>query len=194
MSFPFKTVLVFTLMMNIFYLNAQTKNSSPLKGNREYISANVIGGDLSLISLNYERLLPLTSKSFVSIKFGAGFGEDALETTPKGSPKIYLLLPTHISFNFGRGKSQFEAGLGATFTPNNLYVGMVEYLLLGFRRQPVGNSRFNYRILFSIPMDIKDYNDFENDEDNKIGNIKFFPVGFSIGYSIDSRKFFRRKD
>jgi hypothetical protein len=189
-----KLFFALPLLIGTLGLHAQKRNDLPLKGNREYVSVNVIGGDLSALSFNYERLLPLTQKSFVSLKLGAGFGEDAIDTTAKGSPVTYLLFPTHLSFNFGSGKSQFELGMGATFTPDNPYVGMVEHIFFGFRKQPVGNSRFNYRIYLSIPMDIKDYNDFENDEENKIGNIKFFPIGFSVGYSIDSRKIFGKRD
>lgn len=168
------------------------KTDAALKNQREYASINIIGGDLGLASFNYERLLPMTKKSFVSLKLGTGFGEDAVDTADKGAPKVYWLLPTHLSFNFGSRKSYFEIGIGATFTPDNPNVGMVEHILFGYRRQPIGTGRFNYRIYLSVPIDTKDYNDFENDEDNKIGNIKYFPLGFSIGYSIDSRKFFRK--
>ena len=81
---------------------------------REYVSPNTIFlnalGDVSLISLNYERSHYFKSKFRVAAKIGIGYNINFLLNEPS---KHYFTLPNHILAVYGRIHN-IELGIGST--------------------------------------------------------------------------------
>ncbi len=134
-------------------------------------------GDVSLISINFEKLLIVKPTFILSSKLGFGFNEEfqICAFGPCSSPpQKYLTIPHHVTANFGKGKSFFELGLGGTIIKGNKSQPYMLYPIIGYRIVPLRLNRANFRAFGQIP--------FWNNESN---DIMFFPIGISFGICFE---------
>lgn len=111
-------------------------------------------GDISIISIGYERLFFTSPTSFLAGKVGIGYSEElqlCLFGPCTSVPEKYFTFTHHFSFNFGNGKHFFEAGVGGTYANGinkNFYF---LYPLAGYRLQPL-HRVVGFRIYMNIPL------------------------------------------
>jgi len=133
------------------------------------VNINVCG-DISVISLNYERLQPIASKFFLSFKLGMGYNTE-YEIWNTGDPDKSTITSFHISGNYGK-KNNLELGLGTSLIKGNPIQEYLIYSILGYRYQPISSNKFNLRLFTLIPLT----------KINKGDTFLFIPFGVSVGY------------
>jgi len=131
-----------------------------------------LGGDASLISFGLDRLFFLRPAFFLSAKVGLGYNEKAyLSDTPTES---FLIVPQHLTCNFGRNKSFLELGIGGAWITGNDLSNYTVYPIIGYRRHPFSNPGFSFRVWMYYPF----FQDFAHDN-----SIMLYP-GFSFGLAF----------
>lgn len=137
-----------------------------LKKNQIYVE---VGGNSAIISLNYERVLPLGQKTGLGFRIGAGTaGSVESDTT-----KIAITGLAEINFLYGKSKNYFEAGLGYTFGFNEPLNWCS--IRIGYRYQ--AKKGFLFRI---APMYIYNFEELNGNDDV----FKGIWLGASFGYSF----------
>jgi hypothetical protein len=164
----FTTIIIFSTII----LFAQYKGHFNYAYSRPVNNINLsILGDASLFSVNYERLFLNISNSFFCTA-GVGLGAN-----PKfslfGPAYLFLSIPHHITANLGNKKHFFEFGVGGTYINKNPDLDYINYLIAGFRVQPLESNDFYFRIYGCTSI-----------SDIKSGNISIIPFGLSFGISF----------
>lgn len=141
-------------------------------------------GDISYLSLNFEKRYVINSYIFATGKIGLGLTKEFhLHFNFWGSgsnynypDQYYLTLPHHVSLNFGYRRSFFEIGMGGVFVPLSSYSYYEAYYLypfVGYRYQPLHFNKLLFRIFVSYPLK------------GVFGdNFIFIPVGLSLGWVL----------
>jgi len=132
-------------------------------------------GDVSVISINYERLFLVKSNSFITGKLGVGFNQEfqICFSSNCGPPENFTTIPHHITANVGKGKHFFEFGLGGTFISGNDDHNYLLYPIIGYRLQPIKSNRVNLRV-FGVIHQNTNASDF-------YGDVWLVPLGLSFG-------------
>lgn len=154
-------------------LNAQLKldNIELRPKNNAYVTIG--GADGALISFNYERLFLNSEKFFITAKIGAGYNEQFRLCIfgPCSTPtKKYFVITQHITTNFGKGRSFFEAGLGSTIIGGVASTNFLIYPILAYRFQPLVTNKTLFRI--SVGFLLFNYKNID---------LVFIPIGISVG-------------
>ena len=105
-------VVASVILISIFkcyYLVAQEAKDIRIKEAPNYIFLNVIG-DVSLVSLNYERSYFFSSKFRIAGKIGIGYNINFLLDKPS---EHFFTLPNHLMAIYGN-MYNFELGIGST--------------------------------------------------------------------------------
>lgn len=164
-------VLVFIFFGNSIFAQDSDLKLMPKNG----IHINLLG-DISLVSVNYERLFFIGSSSFLSGKLGIGFNEEVhfcLFSACPPTPHEYITYPFHITGNFGYGRHFFEVGIGATIMDGNITNSYLIYPIFGYRFLPLNSNRVYFRAYAQVPI---------NGLDTE--GIVFVPIGVSLGVSF----------
>jgi hypothetical protein len=161
-----RLITVLLLLSAVPTLDSQETADKDSGLNRNSIYLNLIGGDCSFLSLNYDRLFSLPSGLQASGKLGVGYTLDprAFGSSDEESTSAhYLTLPHHGTLIFGSPDYAYELGLGGTLlvklsggtdadvSPAYPPVLYVLYPVLGCRLQSRGSSRFFCRVYVSLP-------------------------------------------
>lgn len=153
-------------------LNAQEPDDIKKIRPRNNISLNVLG-DVTLLSGNYERILPLTPNILMAAKIGIGYNLDIEAVWADYSRKDnYFAVPMHLSTNFGKERLFLELGYGYTYLRNTKESTFAHYPLIGFRMLPTEKERCSFRMFFYLPLNFLPENYF------------FIPLGFNFGYAF----------
>ncbi|MGB4291539.1 MAG: hypothetical protein WBJ37_01485 [Bacteroidales bacterium] len=98
------TILLFTGRALFAQNQEDIIDSRPLNN----ISLNLLG-DVSIISINYERQILVCPTFILSNKLGLGYNEEFEFCIfgPCSPPEKYLTIPHHITGNIGRGRHFF---------------------------------------------------------------------------------------
>lgn len=166
-------VLVLTIT-NSFSSSGQSKatviQSRPL--NNIYVN---IFGDVSLVSVNYERIKIISPYFFLSGNIGVGhqseiqicfFGDCTFPESQK-----FITFPHHLTANVGKKRHFLEVGLGGTYVYGKTQKKYFIFPLIGYRIQPLKSKKAIFRLYFNTSA-------FNSFEENVYLNI---PVGLSIG-------------
>ena len=162
-----KGLLACVLLALVSHLTAQESSGEEPVVPRNSMYLNLIGGDCSFVSLNYDRLFPLLPGLSVSGKLGIGYTFDARLlsiSTSVGTtePPHYLTLPHHATLIIGRSGFAYELGFGGTvlialsgYVDENVSPGYREslyvvYPIVGYRFQPAEPGDFFYRVYLSL--------------------------------------------
>lgn len=185
-----RVIIAFIFLLLNCTLLAQKGGRIQSRQPQNNVYLNFSGVDVSLASLNYERLIFTGSYSFVSVGMGVGYNKVlSFHSGLKNFPDItsygdFMTLPHHITMNLGKYIHFLEIGLGGTAIvgpnpPENYYL----YPLIGYRLHPLQAIRPDFRVYASFPgKSIKNMRKITNDEDNR--GLWWFWIGISIGLSF----------
>ena len=157
---------------------------SKANGNFENRPLNNFGinafGDVSLVSVGYERILINGSKFLLAGKLGLGYNYQKDRCWMGGCPDLpktnYLTIPHHLTGNIGRRIHFFEFGLGGTsFIGGNdeIYQEKQNYLIypiVGYRLQPLESQRIYLRFFVYFPV--------------PEAEVRFTPIGINLGLTF----------
>jgi hypothetical protein len=167
------------LLLSSISLTAQIpQNTADNTMPKNNIYANFLG-DASIVSINYERIFPISSTAFLTGKVGVGYNEDyhMLPVIDWGNSNYYsnkyITFTHHITANWGKKKFYFELGLGGTIVGGNTNYNYLLYPIIGYRLQPFKSNKVNFRVFSCIPVAPFRYT-----------SIWFSPIGVSVGYSF----------
>lgn len=163
-----KKIIFIVLAFVAVSLSAQQRNDSTgfMRSSNFYFT---LFGDVSYLSVNFEKRYVINPGFFVAGKIGLGFSR---EISFFNSPvDTYLALPHQISLNLGHRSSFFEIGMGGTYVPYKPYDPYYFlYPFAGYRFQGLNANKLLMRIFVSYPLS----GDF-------LQGLLFIPFGFSIG-------------
>jgi hypothetical protein len=136
------------------------------------IYVNLIGGDISASSLNYERFFLIRPKFFLAGSLGIGFNKDndSEGTVFELSRATLMTVPHHVTMNVGKKKSYFEFGIGGTWLIGEANQHYYVYPIIGYRFHPFKSLINNYRVYIGVP-----FYGWEN------ADFWMFPIGLSVG-------------
>ena len=161
------TIILITWTKDFAQHNDELTHHRPLNN----ISFNLFG-DVSLVSINYERQFLIGSTFILSTKFGVGLNPES--PCCGVIPPIYVTIPHHITGNLGRGKHFFEFGLGGTIISDYKPKPYLLYPLIGYRLLPLDSGKINFRIFGLLPL----WGPIGTDEFN------ILPIGLNVGISF----------
>lgn len=154
-----KFILLITLIIPGTLILAQDKDTIVLSRPVDNVNVNLLGGDGSLISINYEHIYIVKNNFFLSGKGGLGYNREFQlniciwgPCEPPPPPEQYVTIPHHITGNLGKKRHFLEFGLGGTIVFGNTYQHYYLYPLLGYRIQPLHSDKHNFRIFGSLPI------------------------------------------
>lgn len=146
------SLLIFFTVFTVFTaseLEGQVKDS--LENKRPgLIPSVIVGGNLSIISLDLEKLFYI--KPFFILGTGIGMGFTGNFTPFNEEPdQAYFTLPLHLTGNFGKGRSFAEIGMGGTLLAGGGESIYLFYPMLGYRLLPLKSRKFSFRVWFYYP-------------------------------------------
>lgn len=172
-----RIIIALAILTSTTFLFAQNDEESYINRPENNIYLSTLGADLTIISINYERLIRIRPKSFLTVDMGIGYNTmvDDFEFQGKG----YLTFPHHFTMNLGRRKSFFEFGIGGTLffgddLPNDGTVYYDIYPIIGYRLHPLISKKVNFRVFASFPPSFI-ISDWEN------LTFWWFPIGVCLG-------------
>ncbi|MCF8237414.1 MAG: hypothetical protein K9I85_04605 [Saprospiraceae bacterium] len=133
-------------------------------------------GDVSIVSISYERLFCVRPDHFLTIKAGLGFNQAPIwRILPQLHPsdnvvRNFLTIPHHFTSNYGRGKHFGEIGLGGTLLTGNTGPFYTIYPIVGYRYMPLEMDAICFRIFAMYPFSL-----------NQNAGVWGFPIGLSLG-------------
>ena len=170
-----KFYLFFTanlLLLGFIYCQENQSEKDPFMKNIQRNSFYAeLGGNGGIISINYERLVPVGNKAGLSFRIGAGTAGSADTAT---NDIAYTAL-VEVNFLYGKSKHFLETGIGFT---NAFVVNNTEQwcsIKLGYRYQ--AKKGFLFKI---APMYIYNFEKLDGNDD-VFGGLW---LGLSIGYSF----------
>ncbi len=129
-------------------------------------------GDVSELSLNYERQFPVNGLGFVSARAGIGSNEEFTLCRGRSCPTNNVLtIPIHLTASIGQGPGYPEIGLGSSLIRGDVDDQFFLFPVIGFRFQP---DRSKPGVVFRA---YSTFNVFQF----KAKDLLFFPVGLSLG-------------
>ncbi|MCB0504296.1 MAG: hypothetical protein KDC58_02225 [Cyclobacteriaceae bacterium] len=131
-------------------------------------------GNASLVSLEYERSIPVNRNLFIAGGLGIGYNLEfqICLSGHCGPPDNYLTIPHYITSNYGDGRHLLEVGLGGTYISGNPSRKYLFYPMVGYRLQFKNPRKAYFRVFAQVP--------FGGWEDEII----FSPVGVSFSKLI----------
>jgi hypothetical protein len=186
-----RIIILLTLLASETILYAQIIEESPFSRSRNNIYLNTCGVDVSMLSINYERLFLVKRKFFLTGELGIGYNKvvEFAEAQWSDAPVInfyghYLTIPHHITINVGKRKSFFEFGIGGTAiigndAPQYYYL----YPIIGYRLHPFQSKKANFRVYASLPVECIENMGyiFNGDEGGENWGLWWFYIGVSFG-------------
>jgi hypothetical protein len=169
-----RIIIALAFLISGTILFAQDEGESPFNRPRNNIYDNIFGGDASVSSLNYERLILVRSKCFFTGSLGIGYNKNVDEGYKGSLYQIshsqFMTIPHHITINVGKKRSFFEFGIGGTGIIGDANKNYYLYPIIGYRLHSSKPMKLNYRVYISFP--------FEGYK-----NVEFwwFPIGISVG-------------
>lgn len=139
------------------------------------ISANISSG-AAFLSLDFEKLVFLEPDRILAIGVGFGFNQEFQIFTTSEGPTDYFMLPHHITYNWGKSKSFFEMGLGASWVSGDRQSWYLVYPMVGYRYHPFKNPGFSFKAWVYFPFGQKFITDYNE--------ILFSPLGLSFGIAL----------
>lgn len=183
-----KDVIALALLIPGIILFAQNQEESPVKKPLNNIYLSTFGVDVSMFSINYERLFLVQSKFFLSCGLGIGYNKIVVFTESFILPSIYsygnyLAIPHHITINIGKRKSHFELGIGGTAViGNNAPEKYYLYPIIGYRLHPLITNKANFRVYTTYPIEcIDNMLNILHGAGYQNWGLWWFPIGVSIG-------------
>ena len=170
------SALALLISGNILF--AQNIEESPVNRPRNNIYLSTLGADLTIVSINYERLFFIRPKFFFTGELGIGYNKEmdigiAYSSSNQFQNAQYLTIPHHITMNVGKRKSFLEFGIGGTGIIGNAKQNYYWYPIIGYRLHPFKSKKANFRVNSSFPI---------------IGweNMEFYvlPLGVSLGIGL----------
>ncbi len=157
-----KILLSLALSITATFLFAQDNIEKTDKRPSNIISLNLLG-DISTLSINYERLFWVDPTLFGTAKIGIGFNKRLnLLGDTFSQPTTFPTIPIHLTANIGKGDHFFEFGLGGTMLLKSNVQDYLLYPILGYRMVLLKSQGINFRIFALYPMDrvrlSRDYN------------------------------------
>lgn len=164
---------IFFLVIFFNSMKAQEPENNKRTRPKNNVSLNVLG-DVTLISGNYERIIPIAPQIMIIGKIGLGYNENILRWLDKFIPaNRYFTISGHLTANFGKERLFLEFGAGNTYLTRDGRNINVIYPVIGFRMLPTEPDRISFRIFFYLPRTVLGISEFTAT-----------PLGFNFGYSF----------
>lgn len=143
-----------TLWILIFllpFVSSYAQEDSLTTHNRSDFTMSLnVAGDVSILSLGFDKLFFIKPALTISGKLGLGFnGEFDLTDNPSNT---YFILPHHVTANYGKKKSFLEFGIGGSFVTGSQISEYFVYPILGYRFHPFKNPGFSFRVWLFYPI------------------------------------------
>jgi hypothetical protein len=149
-----RIIIALTFLLSGAILSAQDDEESHINRPRNNVYLSTLGADLTIVSIDYERLFLIRRRFFFTGELGAGYNAQVDDFEFQGIS--YLTFPQHFTMNLGKRKSFFEFGIGGTLfigedLPNDGTVYYDIYPIIGYRLHPLISKRVNFRVFASFP-------------------------------------------
>jgi hypothetical protein len=171
-----KKTLTFLLLICAFNLTMAQETSDSKYGRPDFIISGNISSGAALLSLDFEKLIYLKSNRILAAGLGLGFNQEFNIFSNGESPTNYFMLPHHITWNFGKKRSFFELGVGASWVSGDKQNWYLVYPMLGYRFHPFKNPGFSFKVWA--------YYLFGQTFVTVYAETLFSPVGLSIGLAL----------
>lgn len=170
-----KTLTIFLLLCAVTLAQAQETTDSEYDRPDFIISGNISSG-AALLSLDFEKLVFLQPDRLLAIGVGFGFNQEFQIFSTSEGPENYFMLPHHLTYNWGKKKSFFELGAGATWISGDRQNWYLVYPMVGYRYHPFNNPGFSFKVWLYFPFGQKFVTEY--------AETLFSPVGLSIGIAL----------
>ena len=147
-----KIFLTILLILTGTAIYAQDKEKPLTTRPLNNINLNFLG-DMSFISLDYERLLIGGQIFLLTAKLGVGYTDEIIMAGTHDNNTKYLTVPHHITANIGKKRHFAEIGLGGTAFLGQETTGYMLYPIVGYRLQPLKTNNIDLRVYFNYPFE-----------------------------------------
>ena len=127
-------------------------------------------GDVSLISINYERDFFSHEHYFLAAKLGLGYNEEFCIIFCEDQLRTYTTVPIALTGNIGGGRNYFEFGLGYSWISG---IDDMVYPVLGYRLHSKKPGRAVFKV-YSNGWPLGGVSDY----------IVFSPIGLGLGVAF----------
>ncbi len=150
------------------------EESAPTNERSDFTISLNVAGDISIISMGFEKLYFIKPAFAITGKIGLGINSEfSLSDNPTNT---YFVLPHHVTANFGRRKSFLELGIGGSYMTGSQVSEYFVYPILGYRLHPFNNPGFSFRVWLFFPI-----GQISRLEET---NILIVPYGLSFGIAL----------
>jgi len=170
-----KSIWLLFFLLSAAGIYAQTTEAAPEKRADFILSAGLLG-DVSLISVSFDKLFFLKPDLILSTKLGFGFNQEFNIFTTSTPPTNYFVLPLHVTCSFGKNKNFLECGVGGAMLSGGDAKYYLVYPILGYRFHPFKNQKFCFRAWLYFP-----FGQVDIAEDSEVF---FVPAGVSVGITL----------
>ncbi len=168
-----RTLLIVLSLLPLALSYAQDEPTPTIERSDFTISLNM-AGDISIISLGFEKLYFIKPAFAITGKIGLGINSEfSLSDNPANT---YFVLPHHVTANFGKRKSFLELGIGGSYMTGSQVSEYFVYPMLGYRLHPFNNPGFSFRVWLFFPI-----GQISRLEET---NILIVPYGLSFGIAL----------
>ncbi|MCK4879154.1 MAG: hypothetical protein KAS82_00795 [Bacteroidales bacterium] len=167
-----RALLLFFLVLFVAGTYAQDEDVVPDRRPDFIIGLNIMG-DVSSLSLGFEKLFFQKPGLFLAVRVGIGYTESLLFGQFDG----FITLPHHITVNLGGGGRSFlELGMGGEIITDNREYYYLAYPMVGYRLHPFNSSKINFRAWLYYPLG--------QEIDQDWYEIFLLPFALSVGIAI----------
>ena len=170
-----KALFILLIVISAAGAFAQGDELEPVRRPDFIISGDLSSG-LSLFSLGFEKLFFLKPNFALAAKIGFGYNQEFNIFSTSTPPTDYFIMPHHLTCNFGKNKSMFELGAGASLVSGDRNTYYLVYPILGYRFHPFNNPGFSFRVFAYFPFGQKFV--------TEINEVMFAPIGLSFGVAL----------
>jgi hypothetical protein len=116
----------------------------------DFIISLNLAGDVSIISVGFEKLFFIKPSLTLAGKAGLGFNQE-FQIFSEADPDNFFILPHQVTANYGKRKSFLEFGIGGSIIIGGGLSEYIAYPIVGYRLHPFKNRGFSFRAWLFYP-------------------------------------------